>query len=205
VCPHWLYMTLSLIKAFLHFIHCFSLLCWIFFSHLYIFFNFQRKWTQSRSLDSHVMTKETSFYAGQLPWYPLTVFLWLQSLEGKVSVPRLSDPHVNIQELFWGCLDYINLAEQSSSCLTCEDDQGLLAFLLLNILPSPAVLASFVSTWHSWSYHRERSFSWGNASMRSNCKAFSQLVTKGERPLVGGTISGLVVLGSIREQAEQAR
>jgi hypothetical protein len=42
--------------------------------------------------------------------------------------------------------------------------------------------------------------------MRSNCKAFSQLVIKGlERPLVGGTISGLVVLGSIREQAEQAR
>jgi hypothetical protein len=41
--------------------------------------------------------------------------------------------------------------------------------------------------------------------MRSNCEAFSQLVIKGERPLVGGTISGLVVLGSIREQAEQAR
>jgi hypothetical protein len=37
--------------------------------------------------------------------------------------------------------------------------------------------------------------------MRSNCKAFSQLVIKGERPVVGGTISGLVVL---REQAEQA-
>jgi hypothetical protein len=67
------------------------------------------------------------------------------------------------------------------------------------------VLAIFVSTWHSWSYHRERSFSWGNASMRSNCKAFSQLVIKGERPLVGGTVSGLVVLGSIREQTEQAR
>ena len=45
-----------------------------------------------------------------------------------------------------------------------------------------------------WSYHRERSFSCGNASMGSNCKAFSQLVVKGERPLVGGTISGLVVL-----------
>jgi hypothetical protein len=30
-------------------------------------------------------------------------------------------------------------------------------------------------------------------------------VIKAERPLVGGTISGLVVLGSIREQAEQAR
>jgi hypothetical protein len=30
--------------------------------------------------------------------------------------------------------------------------------------------------------------------MRSSCKAFSQLVNKGERPLVGGAISGLVVL-----------
>ena len=41
--------------------------------------------------------------------------------------------------------------------------------------------------------------------MRSNCKAFSQLVIKGERPLVSGTISVLVVLGFIREQAEQAK
>jgi hypothetical protein len=41
--------------------------------------------------------------------------------------------------------------------------------------------------------------------MRSNCKAFSQLVIKGERPLVVGSVSGLVVLSSIREQAEQAR
>jgi hypothetical protein len=40
--------------------------------------------------------------------------------------------------------------------------------------------------------------------MRSSCKAFSQLVIKEERPLAGGTISELV-LGSIREQAEQAR
>jgi hypothetical protein len=40
--------------------------------------------------------------------------------------------------------------------------------------------------------------------MRSSCKASSQLVIKGERPLVGGTISGLVVLGFIREQSEQA-
>jgi hypothetical protein len=30
--------------------------------------------------------------------------------------------------------------------------------------------------------------------MRSNCKAFSQLVIKGERLLVGGAISGLIVL-----------
>ena len=41
--------------------------------------------------------------------------------------------------------------------------------------------------------------------MRSSSKAFSQLVIKGEGPIVGGAISGLVVLGSIRKQAEQAR
>jgi hypothetical protein len=41
--------------------------------------------------------------------------------------------------------------------------------------------------------------------MRSSFKAFSQLVINWEGPLVGGTISGLVVLGSIRKQAEQAR
>jgi hypothetical protein len=40
--------------------------------------------------------------------------------------------------------------------------------------------------------------------MRYNCKAFSQLVIKGERPIVGDIISGLEVLGSIREQAKQA-
>jgi hypothetical protein len=40
--------------------------------------------------------------------------------------------------------------------------------------------------------------------MKSNCGAFSQFVIKGGGPLVGGTISGLVVLGSIRKQAEQA-
>jgi hypothetical protein len=42
-----------------------------------------------------------------------------------------------------------------------------------------------------WSYHRERSFSWRNASTRSSCKAFSQLMIKGGGPLVGGAISGL--------------
>jgi hypothetical protein len=41
--------------------------------------------------------------------------------------------------------------------------------------------------------------------MRSSCKAFSQLVMKGEGPIVGGAIPGIIVLGSIREQAEQAR
>ena len=41
--------------------------------------------------------------------------------------------------------------------------------------------------------------------MRTSCKAFSQLVVSRGGLLVGGAISGLVVLGSIREQAEQAR
>ena len=41
--------------------------------------------------------------------------------------------------------------------------------------------------------------------MRSSCGVFSQLVIKGGGPLVGGAIPGLVVLGSKREQAEQAR
>ena len=41
--------------------------------------------------------------------------------------------------------------------------------------------------------------------MRSSCGAFSQLVIKVGGPLVGGAIPGLVDLGSIREQTEQAR
>jgi hypothetical protein len=45
-----------------------------------------------------------------------------------------------------------------------------------------------------WSYQRERSFSWGNAYMRSSCKAFSQLLIKAGGPLVGDAIYGLVVL-----------
>ena len=41
--------------------------------------------------------------------------------------------------------------------------------------------------------------------MRSSCGAFSKLVMKRGGPLVRRTIPVLVVLGSIREQAEQAR
>ena len=41
--------------------------------------------------------------------------------------------------------------------------------------------------------------------MRSNCKAFSQLVIKEGGPLVGGAIPRLGVLGSIRKQAEKAK
>jgi hypothetical protein len=72
--------------------------------------------------------------------------------------------------------------------------------------PKVVVLADIM--WQvdtSWSYHRERSLPWGNDSMRSSCKAFSQLVVKRAGPMVDGAISGLVVLGSIRKQAEQAR
>ena len=42
--------------------------------------------------------------------------------------------------------------------------------------------------------------------MRSSCKTFSQFgMGGGEWGIVGDTISGLVVLGSIRKLAEQAR
>jgi hypothetical protein len=41
--------------------------------------------------------------------------------------------------------------------------------------------------------------------MRSSCKAFSHLVIKVGGPLMRGTILGLVVLGSLRKQVEQAR
>jgi hypothetical protein len=41
--------------------------------------------------------------------------------------------------------------------------------------------------------------------VRSRCKAFSQLVIKGRGPTVGGAILELVVLCSVREQAEQVR
>ena len=40
--------------------------------------------------------------------------------------------------------------------------------------------------------------------MRSSCGAFSLLVIEGGGPIVVGVIPGLLVLGSIREQAEQA-
>ena len=41
--------------------------------------------------------------------------------------------------------------------------------------------------------------------MRSSCKAFSQLVIKKGGPILGGAIPGLLVLGSVRKQAEQGR
>jgi hypothetical protein len=41
--------------------------------------------------------------------------------------------------------------------------------------------------------------------MRFKCKAFFSISDQGGKAPGGWTISGLVVLGSIREQAEQAR
>jgi hypothetical protein len=58
----------------------------------------------------------------------------------------------------------------------------LLVFLVFRLLVFlDIVLAGFVCPLDTgWSYYRERSFRWGNDSMRSSCKAFSQLVIKGE-------------------------
>jgi hypothetical protein len=68
-------------------------------------------------------------------------------------------------------------------------------YLIIHISTTLVYSWFCVSTWHSWSYHRERSISWGNASMRFSCKAFSQLVIKMGGPIVGGAVPGLVVLG----------
>jgi hypothetical protein len=66
-----------------------------------------------------------------------------------------------------------------------------LFILPLSITYLPTVLAGFGCQLDTgWSYHRERSFSWEDTSMRSNCKAFSQLVIKGERPLWVGPSLG---------------
>ena len=67
------------------------------------------------------------------------------------------------------------------------------------------VLAGCVSTWHRMELSQRRSLSWGNVSMRSSCKAFSQLVIKGRRAHCGRCYPWTGVLGSIRKQAEQAR
>jgi hypothetical protein len=70
---------------------------------------------------------------------------------------------------------------------------------------APSILAGFVCQLDtSWSYHRERSLHGGNASMRSSCKAFSQLETKEEGLIVGSVMPRLMVLCSIRRQADRA-
>jgi hypothetical protein len=68
-----------------------------------------------------------------------------------------------------------------------------------------SILAGFVCQLDTAGVITLRIFPLGNASIRSSCKACSQLVIKGEGPIVGGAIPGLVVLSSIRKQAEQAR
>jgi hypothetical protein len=89
-----------------------------------------------------------------------------------------------------------------------KSNSGAGWLLYTNRTPTEAFKTSLLAGFEcqldtGWSYHRERSFSWGNASMRLSCGAFSALVIKGGGPLVGGT--QLVVLSSIRKQAEQAK
>ena len=69
-------------------------------------------------------------------------------------------------------------------------------FFLAVIKQDGGVLTGFVCQLDtSWSYHRERSFSWGNASMRF----IFQLVIKERGPIVCGAIPGLVTLDSRSE------
>jgi hypothetical protein len=53
-------------------------------------------------------------------------------------------------------------------------------------LLSIPVLAGFVGQLDSsWSYHRERSFSWGSASMRSSCESLFSISDQGSRAPCG--------------------
>jgi len=64
-----------------------------------------------------------------------------------------------------------------------QDTGGISFFIPLRM---GSALAGFVCQLDtSWSYHRERSISWGNVFMRPSCKAFAQLVIKrgGPSPL----------------------
>ena len=122
---------------------------------------------------------------GKGGWEPLSVQHWSLSSISNLRVTTFSPLFGDARGQSW------TLYRPKSSLLT-----GLYWDL---------VLASFVSTWHSWSYHRERSFSWGNASIRCNCKAFSQLVIKGGKAPCGWDHLRAGSHGSIRKQAEQAR
>jgi hypothetical protein len=161
--------------------------CFLFLSFLFSFFLYYKK--ASITLLS---TKFLTFY-----WFfvnfrsctliPLPLYL--------PSTPATSSPKLNKQTNKQTQIKPKEKQNKTSHCGSFSMSQWVPQYGLLSMdLTLPIVLASFVSTWHSWSYHRERSFSWGDASMRSSCKAFSQLVIKEERPLVGGTISGLVGL-----------
>jgi hypothetical protein len=66
-------------------------------------------------------------------------------------------------------------------------------------------LVLYVSLTQAGVTTEKKRFSWGSASMRFSCGIFSQLEIKGRGPIAGGAIPGLVVLGSIKKQAEQAR
>jgi hypothetical protein len=66
--------------------------------------------------------------------------------------------------------------------------------ILQNMIKARTILTGFVCQLDtSWSYHRERSFPGGNASMRASCKSFSQLVIKAG----GGVASPLWVVPSL--------
>jgi hypothetical protein len=102
---------------------------------------------------------------------------------------------VGLLKLFrsWGSIRKYGL-RLNSDVFVCQVDKG------------SVVLAGFVCQLDtSWSYHRERCLHYRNVSMRSSCKTFSQLVMEWEGPTMGGAIPELVVLGSIRKQAEQVR
>jgi hypothetical protein len=78
----------------------------------------------------------------------------------------------------------------NSDVFVCQADKGSI------------VLADFVSIWHKLKLSQRKELQLRKYLLWSSCKVFSQLVIKWGGPLVGGAIPGLVVLCSIRKQAE---
>ena len=90
----------------------------------------------------------------------------------------------------WAGLGSVEELRLNSDVFLCQVDKGSI------------VLAGFLCQLDTgWSYHGERSFTWGSVSRRSICGAFSHLGIKRGGLLMSGTISGLVFCNFIREQA----
>ena len=72
---------------------------------------------------------------------------------------------------------------------------------LCQVVKGSMVLAGFVCLLdRDWSYHRERSFSWEVPPGDPSVGHFLTIGIKRGGLLVGGTISGLVFLGSIKSR-----
>jgi hypothetical protein len=105
-----------------------------------------------------------------------------------------SKGHLKYPRQFW-------LLERGSCCQYL-DHNDITQHPKNNMVP---VLASFVSAWHKLELSQGKELQLRKCLHEIQLWGIFSISDQGGGPLVGGTISGLVVLDSIREQAEQAR